>query len=111
MMGTPRKLQKKFVVPFQVTQTIGQQAYRLFLPEEWKIHHVFHVSLLKDWKTTDLHEEQPVNQQDAPEIEEPYWEIEKILWWEKIKRNKKYKEYLVLWKGFPVEEASWVRAE
>ena len=89
MKGTPEKLQKKFVGPFQVTQTIGQQAYRLSLPEEWKIHPVFHVPLLKDLKIADLHEDQPVNQQDAPEIEEPCWEIEKILRWRKIKRNKK----------------------
>ena len=28
-----------------------------------------------------------------------------------MKRNKKIlKEYLVLWKGYPVEEASWVQA-
>ena len=72
---------------------------------------MFHVSLLKEWKAADLHEDQPVSQQDAPEVEEPYWEIEKTLRWRKIKRNKKiYKEYLVLWKGFPVEETSWVQA-
>ena len=44
---------------------------------------------------------------DTPEVEEPYYEIEKILHWRKIKRNKKtLKEYLVLWKGYPIEEAS-----
>ena len=56
-----------------------------------------------------MQEDQPVSQEDAPEVEEPYWEIEKILRWRKIKRNKKIvKEYLVLWKGFPVEEATWI---
>ena len=55
---------------------------------------------------------QPISQGDAPEVEEPYWEIERLLRWRKIKRNKKIiKEYVVLWKGFPVEEASWVQAE
>ena len=44
-----------------------------------------------------------------PEVEEPYWDIERILRWRKIKKKKKIiKEYLVLWKGFPVSEASWV---
>ena len=111
MKGTPGKLQKRFVGPFQVTETIGEQAYRLSLPEGWKIHPVFHVSLLREWKAADVQEDQPVSQEDAPDIEEPYWEIEKILRWRKIKRNKKIiKEYLVLWKNFPVEEASWIQA-
>ena len=58
---------------------------------------MFHVSLLKEWEAAGLHEDQPVSQQDTLEVEEPYWEIEKILRWKKIKRNKKiYKEYLVL---------------
>ena len=112
MKGTPGKLHKRFVGPFRVTKTIGEQAYRLALPEEWRIHPVFHVSLLRDWKAADVQEDQPVLQGDAPEVEEPYWEIERLLRWRKIKRNKKIiKEYLVLWKGFPVEEASWVQAE
>ena len=69
-----------------------------------------HVSLLKDWRTANLQEDQPVTTDDVPDVEEPYYEIERILRWGKIKRNKKIiQEYLVLWKGFPVEEASWVQ--
>ena len=109
MKGIPSKLQKRFVGPFWVIETIGEQAYRLALPEDWKIHTVFHVSLLRAWKAADVQEDQPVTPDDIPEVEEPYWEIERILRWRKIKRNKKIqKEYLVLWKGFPVSEASWV---
>ena len=109
LKGVPAKLQKRFVGPFQIIEVIGQQAYRLALPEDWKIHPVFHVSLLKDWKTTTVHEDLAVSHDDALEIEEPYWEIEKILRWRKTKRkNKLIKEYLVLWKGFPVDEASWI---
>ena len=109
MKGNPNKLQKRFVGPFRVLETIGEQAYRLALPDDWKIHPVFHVSLLRDWNAADVQEDRPVSQDDAPEVEEPYWEIERILRWRKIKRNKKIiKEYLVLWRGFPVEEATWI---
>ena len=112
MKSIPSKLQKRFVGPFRIIETIGEQAYRLALPDEWKIHPVFHVSLLRTWKVADVHEDQPVSQDDIPAVEEPYWEIERLLRWRKIKRNKKIiKEYLVLWKGFPMEEASWVQAE
>ena len=110
MKGTTAKLQRRFVGPFKIIETIGRQAYKLLLPEDWKIHPVFHVSLLKDWRTASLHEDQPIPS-DALEVEEPFYEVEKILRWRKIKRNKKIiKEYLVLWKGYPVEEASWIQA-
>ena len=109
MKGIPVKLQWRFVGPFRVTETIGEQAYRLSLPENWKIHPVFHVSLLKAWRAANVHEDQPDLPDDIPEIEEPFWEIEKILRWRKVKINKKIiKQYLVLWHGFPVNEASWI---
>ena len=83
LKGTPAKLQKRFVGPFQITEVIGQQAYRLALPEDWKIHPVFHVSLLKDWKSATVQEDLAASQADAPEVEELFLEIEKILRWEK----------------------------
>ena len=44
-------------------------------------------------------------------MEEPYYEIEKILRWRKVKRkNKTIKQYLVLWRGYPVEDAMWIEA-
>ena len=61
LKGTPRKLQKLFVGPFWVMETIGEQAYRLALLEDWRIHPVFHVSLLRDWKAADIQEDQPVS--------------------------------------------------
>ena len=80
LKGIPAKLQRKFVGPFRVLETIGQQAYKLSLPDDWKIHPMFHVSLPYNWKATSLQEDQPVLT-DVHEIEEPYYEIGRILGW------------------------------
>ena len=55
--NTPAKLQKRFVGPFKVTEKIGTQAYELKLPDHFKMHNVFHVSLLNGWKTAAYREE------------------------------------------------------
>ena len=57
MKGTPGKLQRRFVGPFKVIETIEQQAYKLSPLEDWNIHPVFHVPLLKDWRTASLQED------------------------------------------------------
>ena len=42
-----RKLEAKFFGPFWVLHPVGKQAYKLELLKKWKIHNVFHVSLLE----------------------------------------------------------------
>ena len=42
-----RKLEAKFLGPFQVLYPVGKQAYKLELPKKWRIYDVFHVSLLE----------------------------------------------------------------
>ena len=42
-----QKLETKFFGPFRILHPVGKQAYKLDLPTKWKIHDVFHVSLLE----------------------------------------------------------------
>ena len=42
-----RKLEAKFFGPFRVLYPVRKQAYKLELPKKWRIHDVFHVSLLE----------------------------------------------------------------
>lgn len=42
-----KKLESKFFDLFKILQPIGKQAYNLELLKEWKLHNVFHMSLLK----------------------------------------------------------------
>ena len=61
-----RKLMPKFCGPFTVDGEVGRDAYKLRMPPVWKIHLVFHVSLLKPYKH-DAHRTQP--QTDPVEVE------------------------------------------
>ena len=45
------KLEAKFFGPFRVLHPVEKQAYKLELPRNWKIHDVFHVSLLEQYIT------------------------------------------------------------
>ena len=41
------KLEIKFLGPFRVLHLVDKQAYKLKLPKKWRIHNVFHISLLE----------------------------------------------------------------
>src|SRR5215475_7751050 len=50
-----RKLTPKREGPFKILDVMGPVTYRLQLPPQWKIHPVFHASLLSPYKETETH--------------------------------------------------------
>ena len=73
------KLSPRRYGPFEVVAQISHIAYKLKLPVMWKIHDVFHTSLLMPYKETDQHS--PNFLEPPPDIieGEPEWEVEQIL--------------------------------
>jgi len=81
-------------------------AYELELPEGCKIHNVFHVSCLK--KALGQH---IATSTELPPLDEEGKLIlvpEEILEIKERKlRNRTVRDYLVKWKDFPIEGATW----
>ena len=50
-----KKLAPKREGPFEISQVISPLAYHLQLPPTWKIHDVFHTSLLSTYRETAEH--------------------------------------------------------
>ena len=100
-----RKLWPKFIGPFQVIRQIGKVAYELALPTNMKVHPIFHVSLLKAWKSDGRVQPPP----PPVEIEgEPTYLVEQILYHRDVKKGRGSKrEYLVKWLGYGVEHNTW----
>lgn len=100
-----RKLDDRWIGPYRVTQVIKGTACRLALPQTLKIHPVFHVNLLRHGLPEHGARPAPVIG-DNPDDEEPEWEVEKILDWQPA-RGRRPKRFLVHWKGYPLNEATW----
>jgi len=108
--NTTPKLSPRRYRPFKVVSQISKVAYKLELPSTWKIHDIFHASLLTPYKETDQHG--PNFLEPPPEIleGEPEWEVKKILK-ERSFGHWKKKQYLVCWKNYLPAYDSWVNTE
>ena len=92
--------------PFKITKVLSSLSYQLQLPDSWRIHPVFHASLLTPYKENEIHGLNfPAPPPDLIDNEEEY-EIEWIL---KHQGNKKNCSYLIQWKGYSAEEDMWIQ--
>lgn len=100
------KLAPKKQGPFVITEEIGTVNYRLKLPKTWKIHPVFHASLITPYKETIEHG--PNYTLPPPEIieDEQEWEVEDIVD-SRLHGRDKQLQYYVKWKGYPDADNSW----
>ena len=108
--GMFKKLRAKREGPFRIKRVIGPLVYQLELPQSWKIHDVFHASLLSPYQETDAHG--PSYTEPPPDLvdgEEEY-EVEAIV---NHRKNQSGKViwYEVAWKGWPSSENSHLKPD
>ena len=98
-----RKLAPKQQGPFEISQVLSLLTYHLHLPSTWKIHDVFHATLLSSYKKTKTHG--PNFLKPPPDlIGKEEYEVEWIIshW-----GTSGHRKYLTTWKGYPLSENTW----
>jgi len=95
------KLGPRYAGPFQISERIGDVAYRLRLPAAARIHDVFHVGVLKPFHGTPPSTTQPLPPlHHGRMLQQP----EKVL---KSQLRRGIWHVLIQWSGFPNSEATW----
>jgi hypothetical protein len=95
-----RKLLPRWIGPFEVVQVVGPVAYKLKMNPGWRVHPVFHVSLLEPYRESGRVQPPPSPNEMEGALE---YEVELILEhrFRGIKNPKAY--YKVAWKGYGIE--------
>ncbi|KAJ8750147.1 hypothetical protein K2173_014062 [Erythroxylum novogranatense] len=102
------KLSPRYVGPYEILERIGPLAYRLALPPELsQIHNVFHVSMLRRYRSDPSHIIQTSEVQLRDDLSYEEIPVEILDLKEKVLRNKTVQLVKVLWRNHSVEEATW----
>ena len=106
MIGSS-KLMPRYVGPFKIARKVNQVAYELDLPPSMKIHNVFHVSLLAQYRSDGSVSPPPPPKLIGGELE---YEVERILMHRDKHPLHKWsikREFLVKWLGYGPEHNTW----
>jgi hypothetical protein len=119
--GRARKLEPLYFGPYEVLELKGSNAAKLRLPPGCKLSPVFNLDLLKRYvdgrvqfpnrevrldRPPQVVEEDPERRGPAAGApEEADFEVETIIG---ARRKGRHRMYRVVWRGWPVEQASWL---
>ena len=74
-----KKMMLKQEGPFKIKEIMGPVTYQLKLPQEWKIHNVFHATLLKPYTETETYRENYTRPPPKLLEEQEVYEVEMIV--------------------------------
>ena len=111
-----KKLAPKLYSPFKILEQRGELPFKLEISDRWKIHPVFHLSLLEPYRTSTRPalEQPPITPEDIDGDLE--WAVERIVKSEIISyerrvrgRTRSFEElrYFVKWKVCSEDENTW----
>ena len=106
--GRSPKLTPKREGPFKILSRISNLVYKLQIPKGWRIHPVFHASLLTPFIETKEHG--PSFPRPPPDIIEgdEFYEVEAII---RHKGRGSGTKFWVKWQGYPTSENEWIAKE
>ena len=107
-----KKLSQQYTGPFKVLEKVGNLAYRLELPDHWRIHPVLSIAQLEPVPSPmdDPFNRPRPDQPDSVFVEGDTdrvksWEIERLI--NKRQTKRRGDEYLVRWKGWGPQYDEW----
>ncbi|MCX6042642.1 MAG: RNase H-like domain-containing protein, partial [Caldilinea sp.] len=108
----PRKLAPKWYGPCTIVAKIGSVSYKLQLPSDWRIHPVFHVSLLKRYEASSKFPRTMFRPPPDLEYGNSVYEVETILdrretFLDGDRRRTPVVEYFIKWAGYAAHESTW----
>ena len=98
-----QKSAPKWEGPFEIQEVLGPLTYWLELLEQWKIHPVFHTTLLSPYKENDTYENNFTHLPPDLINEQEEYEVEAILSHKQLGRGY---SYLIKWKEYPSSDNS-----
>lgn len=115
--GQTNKLLPPWVGPFKVLAVINPNAYKLKLPDRWKLlHPVFNISRLRPYKANDATQfpGREVLSRPPPDIVDgdKTFIVETILDKKSVKSGRsRVTKYLIKWQGYPDSDNTWEPAQ
>jgi transposase InsO family protein len=109
LRGRDHRLLQKYDGPFKVVKKIGRSAYKIEPPTWWKIHPVFHVSLLKPFHPDDEDPARSTSHRPTLKLPPLPKRIAEDIIADRIitVSRKPRQQYLIKWEGQNPEENTW----